>query len=512
MALIKAQTRYGTAVGVRGNNQAISVFKGIPYAAPPVGELRFMPPKKPQSWSGERVCDKFGPISLQDTSGLENPVAGFAKFFHKEFYPVQWPKSEDSLYLNIWTPAKTAGEKLPVMFWIHGGGLAAGYGHEMEFDGEAIAKRGVILVTVNYRLGVVGFFAHPEISKKNPHGSSGNNVFLDQIQALKWVHDNIEQFGGDPGNVTVFGQSGGAGATRTLITSPLTKSLIHRAIIQSGISGIEGGFRMGGDGTAEDWGVKACEVLGMTIDDLYKLPAEDLVPKLLWAEANGAGPMARGGTDGYVLPHGSENAASAGKMADIPIMAGLVSGDVGMFDGRPSNEAEKLEMAIRSKLGNKADAFKENFPISDPANKELYDMLIKGDGTYGTATFGEAQEVNGKKAPYLYFFNPYFPSGDEFNFVGDGTAYHSSELWFMFGTLERCWRSFDGRYYDLSNKMIDYWTNFAKNGDPNGDALPCWHAYDRKTRETMILNENETECKTFENKSWNKVLDFAFRK
>ena len=236
----------------------------------------------------------------------------FAKFFRKEAYPVDFPMKEDSLVLNVWTPASSSDDQLPVMVWIHGGGMTAGYGHEMIFDGEAIAKRGVILVTINYRLGYFGFFAHPELSRRNPVGRSGNNGILDQIAALEWVQRNIHQFGGDPEQVTIFGQSGGGGSVISHLVSPLSEGLFQKAIIQSGVAGIS---YYGADTTlndAEQWGVKACEVLGKTLDDLLEMPANKLQEALTYAERNGAGTFPKQMCDGYVFPKTIDQAIKTG--------------------------------------------------------------------------------------------------------------------------------------------------------------------------------------------------------
>ena len=199
----------GPVRGVPCGNPIFTVYRGIPYAAPTSGMNRFRAPQKPESWKEERLCDTFSDICM-----LDKLIGGmpFSDFFLKEFYPYAYRCSEDSLYLNVWTPAQKMDEKLPVMFWIHGGGLGSGYGHEMEFDGEAFCKTGVILVTINYRVNFFGFFAHPDLSAENEHHVSGNYGFLDQVAALRWVHENISAFGGDPENVTIFGQSAGGGA------------------------------------------------------------------------------------------------------------------------------------------------------------------------------------------------------------------------------------------------------------------------------------------------------------
>ncbi len=485
------QTKYGKVEGTHGNNAAIMVYKGIPYARPPVGKLRFMPPQEPEKWDGVRRCREFSRISLQPS-----PVAGvpFSEFFRKEFYPYMEPKSMDSLYLNIWTTAQSKDDKLPVMFWIHGGGLSSGYGHEMEFDGEAIAKKNVILVTSNFRLGYVGFFAHPELSRRNPSGTSGNNTLLDQIMALRWVKENIRAFGGDPDNVTIFGQSGGAAATLDHLCSPLSEGLVHKAIVQSGVSGVD--LHTFGHYTldyAEKWGVKVCEVLGLTLEELTNLPEEQLMEKMQYAEANGDGEKPAECMDGYVLPFFQQEAGEKGLLRDVPIMSGGLSGDkpasifhIPGFEGRPEEEA-----AFKC-FGSRYTEFVKRYPIAE--NAGLYRYMIEREPFYDMVSFGEQQSAHSKIVPYTYYFDAWIPGVNESGFEKEGTAYHSAELWFVFGTLNRCWRPFDGRYYDLSEKMVNYWTNFARSGNPNGNGLPVWKPYLREHKNIMRFNENVVSC------------------
>lgn len=228
--LTHVATHYGAVAGTT-SAAGYALFKGIPYAAPPVGDLRWAEPLPPAPWTGIRVCDTWGNACAQDTP--HSPET----FYGKEFYcatDYRPTLSEDGLYLNIWTPADRADERLPVMLWIHGGGLQVGYGHEIEIDGDAICHRGVILVSINYRVGLFGYFAHPELTAESPHHASGNYGVMDQAAALRWVSENIAAFGGDPDNVTVFGQSGGARSTHALCVSPLAAGRIRHAIVQSG--------------------------------------------------------------------------------------------------------------------------------------------------------------------------------------------------------------------------------------------------------------------------------------
>ena len=425
------ETKKGTVAGIE--KDGYSLFLGIPYAQPPVGELRWRAPQELTPWDGVYQADKFPNRSMQDREGAGN-------FFAKEFDhepELFTPASEDSLYLNIWTPAKEAGEKLPVAFWIHGGAFLGGFGHEKEFDGEGYCKRGVILVTINYRLGPLGFLAHPWLSEEDRAmggpGVSGNYGTLDQIAALKWVHENIEAFGGDPENITVFGQSAGGESTHTLVSSPLTEGMIAKAIIQSGV-----GLTRDRDlRQQEAYGVEFAELAGVhSLEELRALP----VSRIFAA----AGPLIGRGfatdsmtfapnIDGVVLNCGIRSAAEQGVVHDIPYMMGCTMQDIRV-------DPEKLPNGERG---------------------IIYECCKQ---------WGAAQLEHDRKPAWVYYFTRQLP-GD------DAGAFHSSELWYMFETYGRCWRPMTEGDARLSADMMDYWTNFMKTGDPNGEGLARWNPY-----------------------------------
>ncbi len=424
------EVKQGLLEGVRMDGY--DVFWGIPYAKPPVGELRWRAPQEPECWEGVYQANRYPNRSMQEDFPME--------FFDKEFYDDEerkTPYSEDGLYLNIWTPAKQAGEKLPVAMWIHGGAFMGGYGHEKEFDGAAYCKRGVILVTINYRLGPLGFLAHPWLSEESRamggSGVSGNYGVLDQIAALKWIRENIAAFGGDPDNITVFGQSAGGESTHTLITSPLTKGMISKAIIQSGLG-------LTTDRTLADqeqYGVEFAELAGVhSLEEMRNLTVQQIYAA--------AGPLIGRGfatnsmtfapnMDGYVLDRCFDEALEQGTVHDIPYMVGSTMQDIRV-------DLEKL---------------------ADGERGIVYDSCKH---------WGEVRQTNGNAPAWVYYFTRQLP-GD------DAGAFHSCELWYMFGTLDRCWRPSTEEDYQLSERMLDYWTNFMKTGDPNGDGLPLWNAY-----------------------------------
>lgn len=436
----RVEIKQGILEGVRMDGY--DVFWGIPYAKPPVGELRWRAPQEPEAWEGVYHADHYPNRSMQAPHSME--------FFDKEFYDDmerETPFSEDGLYLNIWTPAKQAGEKLPVAMWIHGGAFLGGNGHEKEFDGAAYCKRGVILVTINYRLGPLGFLAHPwlteESRKLGGPAVSGNYGSLDQIAALKWIRENIEAFGGDPENITVFGQSAGGESTHTLITTPLAKGMISKAIIQSGLG-------LTKDRTlaeAERDGEEFAQLAGVhSLEEMRNLSAEQVLAA--------AGPLIGRGfaidsmtfapnIDGYLLEQGFDEALEQGNVHDIPYMTGSTKQDIRV-------DLEKLE---QGELGI------------------VYECCKR---------WGEERKKSGHAPAWVYYFTRQLP-GD------DAGAFHSSELWYMFGTLNRCWRPSTEGDYQLSDRMMDYWTNFMKSGDPNGDGLPQWSAYTEE-KDIQILD------------------------
>jgi para-nitrobenzyl esterase len=415
----------GNIQGVSSQDGKAIIYKGVPYASPPVGDLRWKDPQPVKPWEGVKVADTFAPAALQmpHNKSMRTQVNKFGDVdYIKEFYENGDPQySEDCLYLNVWQPkGAKKGDKLPVAFWIHGGAFMAGYGYENEFDGEAYAKRGVILVTINYRLGILGYLAHPELSNENAKHVSGNYGLLDQIKALQWVHDNISQFGGDPNKITVFGQSAGAMSTRDLLCSPLTKGLIARAIIQSGGGlGNKNGLQISSLADYEKIGEKIFN--GKTLKDMRQMSYNELMQLMMkYCQENQTWLMLSPNIDGYALNCDLSAGVSNKTIPHIPYMMGCTLDDMDF-----------------TKIG------------------------------MGITDFSLSLKQNGYEPAYIYEFVRRLP--------GDVSgAFHSSELWYMFGTLKRCWRPMTDADYKLSDKMLDYWTNFMKTGNPNGKGLPTW--------------------------------------
>ena len=462
MSLIQTKIASGLVQGVPGGNQRITVYKGIPYADTTAGKNRFRAPQPVKPWDGVRICDTFSEICMQKDGPKGLP---FVDFFDKEFNKIPYNCGDDCLKLNVWTPAQSKEERLPVMFWIHGGGLGSGFGHESEFDGEALCKEGVVVVTINYRLNYFGFFAHPDLSAESENGVSGNYGMLDQIAALQWVHDNIEAFGGDKNNVTIFGQSAGGGSVVSHLCTDKTDGLFHKAIIQSGTFGVMSYAMSTTLKDAEDWGVKACEVMGKTVEELREMPLEDLYDAFDEV-AKKIGPVPRQTIDGVLYKEAPGQALLNGHLKNVPIMTGAVEGDRDL--GLPVTEA-----------------WLQTIPKED--------RTILGDGAIACK-----QEEAGRIPAYVFFFDAFIPGGDAFHFVPDGQSYHSAELWYVCGTLNRCWRPFDGKHYDLSNAMMKYWTNFAKTGNPNGEGLVNWEPVTSENENRLYLSESRIEMQKLE--------------
>lgn len=414
----------------------VAIYKGIPYAAPPVGELRWKKPQPVRPWQGVRACDHYGAASLQADLGPMGANKGVGVDYVKEFYQDGNPvRSEDCLYLNVFTTSPKKKPLKPVMVWIHGGSFDHGWGHEIEFDGDGLAQQGVVLVTINYRVGILGFLAHPLLTAENGGRGSGNYGIYDQMAALQWVKENIRQFGGDPDCITVFGQSAGAGSVQTIISSPMAKGLVKRAIIQSG-GGYGGIISAAPLKEAEAVGKEVMDLAGAhTLAEMRALPADSMVS--LYAKAKQLKSTYRVRMapciDGELLQRGYQDVADRGEELDIPYMIGYTSDDIA------PQVMQKSAMAWSRKL-----------------------------------------EEQGRRPAYVYHFDYKLP-GD------NAGAFHSSELWFVFGSLHNCWRPFPPAADDLANRMMGYWTNFARTGNPNGKGLPEWAPCTRQNPHEQLL-------------------------
>jgi para-nitrobenzyl esterase len=489
-ASAQVKTTGGMVQGSTTADGQIRIFKTLPYAAPPVGELRWQAPRPAIPWQGVRDATTFGPRCLQGQI--------FGDIVFKEL-------SEDCLTLNIWTPAKAATDRLPVMVWIHGGGFQAGAGAENRHDGEAFARKNVVLVTINYRLGVFGFLSHPELTKESGRNASGNYGLLDQVAALQWVQDNIAAFGGNSGNVTIFGESAGSFSVSALMASPLAKGLFHKAIGESGayFGGRSSPLPLMPVSTTEQRGSKFAESLGATTLAALRAKTGDEILKA----ALKAQPWFAPNIDGYFLREDVGATFAAGRQAQVPLLAGWNADEVraGVVLGKQKPTAESFIADARKRFGDQADAILKVYPASsDPEALEsaaaLQSDLFIG---YGTWKWIEEHRKTGRSPIYRYSFDRKIPvpAGNTMNGVPatsrDIGARHAGEIEYVFGALELSlpkvpWEAADRK---LSDAMTTYWSNFARAGDPNGNGLPTWPRYDRgDQRRVLHLDETITEA------------------
>ena len=462
----------GQIADVAPDRSGIRVFKGIPFAAPPVGELRWKAPQPLKPWDGTREADAWGPRCVQ-SSRLG------------DIDPLNARMSEDCLYLNVWTPAKSNGDRLPVMLWIYGGSLNVGSGSQPEYDGANLAKKGVVVVTINYRVDVFGFLAHPELAKETDANASGNYGIQDQIAALKWVQKNIAAFGGDLERVTIFGESAGSFSVSMLMASPSAKGLFARAIGESGawMSPLPAFFGLKPRTMAEQDGLKFAQSLGAsTISDLRAKSADEL----LQASVKDPAVAARGVIDGYVIAESPAAIFAQGRQNDVPLLVGWNADEGTYFAARIPFGPGTPTYAdrIRQQFKEQADAVLKLYAPegSAPEQEKAAFAALLGDELigYGGWAWAERVATTGKSPTYRYYFNRRPPGAPQFSGVRPLAApgvYHSAELCYVFNNLQAVdwpWEAEDRR---LADAMSSYWVNFAKTGDPNGEGLPRWPAY-----------------------------------
>jgi para-nitrobenzyl esterase len=463
-AQLQVKTTGGLLDGVAGS-EGQRVFKGIPYAAPPVGALRWKAPQPPAPWTGVRKADTFGAQCHQP------PIFGDIVFDR--------PASEDCLFLNVWTPAKAASAKLPVMVWIHGGGYQAGASHEPRHDGTALARKGVVLVTVNYRLGVFGFFAHPALSKEDPKGSSGTYGLMDMTAALRWVRDNVAAFGGDPGNVTIFGESAGSFAVSTLMAAQSARGLFHKVIGESGAP-FGSSLSMAPKAAVEGNGEKFAASIGAaTLEALRAKPAEEITAAIgKWQ------PWFSPSVDGTFLTEPVAATFAAGRQAKLPLLAGWNADEsrAAVTLGREPTTAASFVAATKKRFGDNADAILKVYPAGTDAEALESAAALASDSFIGYSTWKWIETHRASGAPvYRYLFSREIPIAPGRTQNGrpvtaaDIGARHAGEIEYVFGTLDSVkgvsWTDGDRK---LSDTIGSYWANFARTGDPNGSGLQAW--------------------------------------
>jgi para-nitrobenzyl esterase len=488
--------------GLPAADPRITSFKGIPFAAPPVGDKRWHAPEEAAAWEGVKDCYTFKPIAMQARPGL-SPDSLYDREWHVDG---ELEMSEDCLYLNVWTPAKKADEKLPVYVWYFGGGLQVGYPSEMEFDGERLARRGVVVVTVNYRVNAFGFLCHAEISKENPEAPA-NFGHLDQQFATQWVKRNIAAFGGNPENITIGGQSAGGGSVLAQLASPQNKAdggLFQKASIMSGlftpvypgVSGPERGITLeDAQKRGEDF-FKFCGAKNLA--EARKIPADELLTKMEeFVRQSGRWMMWGSVADGKFMTGNPYEIVCEGKGLQVPLMVGNT---VDEFFAEPMvKDIEGLkEMAERlfmEKAGDFMQLLADAGGASLAAPLHALKNAARVNGIEFAARFmAKNFAKNGVKAPFYYYqFGPEMPGWDK------AGCFHSSDLWFFFETLAKCWRPWKGKHYELARQMCNYWAEFIRDGNPNGtDAdgspMPQWEAYTDEMQATMYFGETSECC------------------
>ena len=458
------KTDAGVVAGTIGTSPEIRIFKGIPFAAPPTGNNRWRAPQPVAQWAGTRAAGEYAPRCTQGgPPGGPNAAAA----------P---PTSEDCLYLNVWTSAKSASDRRPVMVWIYGGGFFGGAGSEARYAGDGLAKKGAVVVTLNYRLGSLGFLAHPELSAESEHKVSGNYGMLDALAALHWVRQNIAAFGGDPGNVTVFGESAGANMTASLVGSPVAKGLFRRAIAQSGAWMGLSMTRMGTLASAEMAGAKAVADTGAkSIAELRAKPAQEVFTSI------------RGGNlvvDGYLIPEDLSLTFAGGRQNAVDILVGS-NQDEGTFFARPGLTAQQYMTQARQRFGVLADGYLKIFPAGDDtAATRAYLDSFRDEAAWHQRKFAELQARRGNKT-FVYYFTHVPPTPPDRPSRG---ATHVAEIPYMFDNLPAglAWTDVDRK---LADTMASYWVNFARTGDPNGTGLPTWPPYRTATGRAQVLGD-----------------------
>jgi para-nitrobenzyl esterase len=467
--LAAVPTEAGLVSGVKSGD--VTAYKGIPFAAPPVGDLRWKAPQPAKHWDGVRKCDAFSASPMQ-----AKPVPFMV--YTSEFLIPESPISEDCLYLNIWTNAKTKTDKKAVFVWIYGGGFSSGGAACPIYDGEAMAKKGIIFVSINYRVGVFGFLAHPELTREANGKASGNYGLLDQVAALKWVKRNIAAFGGDPDNVTIGGQSAGSMSVNSLVASPLTKGLFKGAIAESGSMLVKNPVLASNKlQTAEAQGSKLAEKAGAkTLAEMRALPAEEVMKKFQGRFA----PI----VDGYVLPESIAAIFAADKQNHVALITGWNHDEF----GGPTKSKEDFKKQAKEQYGADADKFLKYFPAETDEQAIESQVKLSRDQVFAVSGFKWAgiQSKYANSPVYMYNFNRKVPAEGDMKKYG---AFHTAEVPYMMDNLKFLNnRPFEPADHALAKLMADYWVNFIKTGNPNGNGLPAWPKYNTSKYEVKAFN------------------------
>ena len=484
----QTKTENGLVRGIEAADPRITVFRGVPFAAPPTGKNRWRAPQPCEDWEGIKDCARFAPISMQNTPGIGDSL------YNREWHvDPEVPMSEDCLYLNIWTGAKTTEERRPVLVWYFGGGYQCGYTREMEFDGERLARKGIVVVSVNYRVNVFGFLAHPQLTKEQPDAPS-NFGSLDQKAGLEWVVRNIANFGGDPNTITIAGQSAGGASVMSQLACVENEGKISRALVMSGMIGNPYEETRFGTPTplaeAEQLGQEFFDFLG--VENLEQARALDAFLIRDRYEAFTANhPCMFTVLDGAFCKEDPYKKLVAGKSIAVPLMSGNTSDEFLNHIG--ANNREEFVKKANALFGEKTDqflAFEEN-------QKETPEGFAPVSGIEYSVkhAFLNRAEKNRKADAAVNYANYYYRFDADIPGWDNAGTFHSCDLWFFFETLAKCWRPFDGHHYDLARQISSYFVNFVKTGDPNGvdsngNELPMWKPYTENDRYEMNFTKN----------------------
>jgi len=495
----QVKTANGMVQGTFNTETNITSYKGLPYAQPPVGDLRWKEPRPVESWNGILKADHFSHMPMQ-------------KRIYSDMIFRADTMSEDCLYLNVWTPSKTGKEKLPVLVYFYGGGFSAGDGSESRYDGESMAQKGVVTLTISYRLGIFGFFCHPELTKESPHHASGNYGLLDQNAALKWVYENIAAFGGDPARVTIAGESAGSFSVSAQMVSPLSKNLIAGAIGESGAV-----IKLASLADAEKTGAAFAEKIGAkSLADLRAMSAIQLLDSAKrWRQATVV--------DGYFFMKQPYETLESGEQAHVPLLVGWNSAEVPYQSvlGRDTPTIENYIKKLKQLYPDKADEVLKLYPANTQEEliKSATELASDRFIAYGTWKWADLQAKTSGRPVYRYLFSCPRPpmvspviANNKMVAPMVGAA-HASEIEFAMGNLVSnkvyAWTPDD---YKVSEIMENYFANFIKNGNPNGKDLPKWEPNTKGSTVKFININVDTKLETESNRDRYLFLDKEYFK
>lgn len=462
---------HGWISGTVNGDGSVAVFKGIPYAAPPIGDLRWKAPQEPQSWTGIRDASQFCASCIQEKISSRLPWT--------EEFMVQDPVSEDCLYLNVWAPSNRMDTSLPVMVYIHGGAFVEGSGSVRVYDGEELAKKGIIVVTLNYRLGVLGFLAHPELSAESPHNVSGNYGMLDQLAALKWVKSNIARFGGDSANITVAGQSAGARSVHLLTASPLARGLFHKAIAISG-SDINRMRVATSLKDAEKCGEKfSCEKRAFSLKSLRSMAPSELIS----AVPGGIAHRFSANIDGWFLNGSIASVFENGQQNDVPTLTGLTADESSASPGYGACTPDELITQAQRIYGDQTPEFLSLYLADGNSSGKVEKEWQRDRGRMSVFKWAEFRSHTAKTAAYTYFFERAIPWPQHPQYG----AFHTGDIPYFFNNLKMINRPWTAGDYRLAEQASSYLVNFVASGNPNGKGLPEWPAFKPQENSTFKL-------------------------